>query len=160
MTATVALPTAPDTGAEIRAILPHRSTFLLVDRVVDSDESHIRCLKHVTHTEPALAGHFPDEPLFPGVLIIEACAQAGGILLARTGRARGRGYLAQIGDFKFTQPVVPGDTLVLHAEFVGRAGPFTRVAVHANVGDDVGAKGLLTYFFAGRPRARAGEPGL
>lgn len=135
------------TSAEIRSILPHRSTFLMVDRVLDSDDTHIRCIKHISQTEPALVGHFPDEPVFPGVLIVEACAQAGGILLARTGRTTGRGYLAQIVDFKFTRLALPGDTLVLHAAYIGRAGPFARLSVRVEVDNEVIAKGALSYFF-------------
>jgi len=139
-------PSGAATAAEVRAVLPHRRSFLFIDRVLSCDEHEIRALKNVTHTEPFFEGHFPDDPIFPGVLLIEACAQAGGILIARRGRA-GRGYLARVNDFKFTGFVVPGDALVLIAECTQSAGPFAKAAVRAEVEGRVVASGTVTYYF-------------
>jgi 3-hydroxyacyl-[acyl-carrier-protein] dehydratase len=139
---------APDpVTSDVRALLPHRGSFLLVDRILARSGDDIVCLKNVSHTDPHLAGHFPDEPVFPGVLLIEACAQAGGILLALSGRYTARGYLAQVSDFKFVARVLPGDAVHLHATFESAAGRFARVRTRAEVDGRVVAKGTVSYHF-------------
>jgi 3-hydroxyacyl-[acyl-carrier-protein] dehydratase len=142
-------PASAPAGAtpDVRALLPHRGSFLLVDRVLAWSGDDIVCLKYVSHTEPHLAGHFPDEPVFPGVLLIEACAQAGGVLLGLSGRYTARGYLAQVSDFKFVARVLPGDAVHLHATFESAAGRFARVRVRAEVAGRVVAKGAVSYYF-------------
>lgn len=105
--------------------LPHRYPFLLVDRVLECDPGKsIRALKNVTFNEPFFQGHFPDRPVMPGVLIIEALAQAAGILAFMTVGALpeqiSRLYLAGIDEARFRRPVEPGDQLILTAQ-VGRA---------------------------------------
>jgi 3-hydroxyacyl-[acyl-carrier-protein] dehydratase len=132
---------------DVRALLPHRGSFLLVDRILTWSSDEIVCLKYVSHTEPHLAGHFPDEPVFPGVLLIEACAQAGGILLGLSGRYTARAYLAQVSDFKFIARVLPGDAVHLHAAFESAAGRFARVRARAEVAGRVVAKGAVSYYF-------------
>lgn len=110
---------------KIQEILPHRFPFLLVDRVLEvhagEDEEtrvgrKIKALKNVTIGESHFVGHFPKKPVMPGVLIIEAMAQAGA--LAFFDRARGEAdvAIASVNDAKFRKPVVPGDTLILEAE--------------------------------------------
>ena len=101
----------------IQQILPHRYPFLLVDKVVDIDGyQSARGIKNVTMNEPHFQGHFPGTPIMPGVLQVEALAQAGGILVLSTvpDPANYLTYFLGIDDCRFRQKVVPGDTLVLH----------------------------------------------
>lgn len=104
----------------IQQVLPHRYPFLLVDRVVEF-EAHKRIVAHknVTINEPCFQGHFPGHPVMPGVLVIEALAQAGGILtqLSRGTVAENKlFYLVKIDNARFSRMVVPGDVLELHVE--------------------------------------------
>ena len=107
-----------DTRA-IMEIIPHRYPFLLVDRVLEMEEGRrIVALKNVTFNEPFFQGHFPGNPIMPGVLVVEAMAQAGAVLLLH-GRPESRGkvvYFAGIDRAKFRRPVVPGDQLQLELE--------------------------------------------
>ncbi|HSX03126.1 MAG TPA: 3-hydroxyacyl-ACP dehydratase FabZ [Rhabdochlamydiaceae bacterium] len=102
---------------EISKILPHRYPFLLVDRVVhlDLEENTIIGQKNVTANEQFFQGHFPGVPIMPGVLILEALAQAGGILVHQKGQSHKIAVLLNINNAKFRRPVVPGDVLMLHA---------------------------------------------
>src|SRR5690606_3334970 len=101
----------------IRELLPHRYPFLLVDRVVEFEPGkRVLCIKNVTVNEPFFQGHFPDRPVMPGVLVIEALAQAGGILtnLTRGGRdMEATSYLVKVDGARFSSMVVPGDRLEL-----------------------------------------------
>jgi 3-hydroxyacyl-[acyl-carrier-protein] dehydratase len=101
----------------IRELLPHRYPFLLVDRVVEFEPGkRVLCIKNVTVNEPFFQGHFPDHPVMPGVLVIEALAQAGGILtnLTRGGRdMEATSYLVKVDGARFSSMVVPGDRLEL-----------------------------------------------
>ena len=101
----------------IQKLLPHRYPFLLVDRVVEFEpQQRVLCYKNVTCNEPFFQGHFPGHPVMPGVLVIEALAQAGGILTQLTSRTTADGrlfYLVKIDGAKFTKMVVPGDRLEL-----------------------------------------------
>ena len=106
---------------EIREYLPHRYPFLLVDRVLELELNHrIKCIKNVTANEDFFNGHFPDHPVMPGVLIIEALAQAACVLGFKTmdkKPAEGSIYLfVGADDVRFKRQVVPGDQLVLEAE--------------------------------------------
>ncbi len=103
----------------IMALLPHRYPFLLIDSVVEyrAGES-ITAVKNVTINEPYFQGHFPGRPVMPGVLIVEAMAQAGGVLSYMTSRDQNPGliyYLAGVDDARFRRPVVPGDRLEISA---------------------------------------------
>lgn len=102
---------------EISKILPHRYPFLLVDRVVhlDLEENTIIGQKNVTANEQFFQGHFPGVPIMPGVLVLEALAQAGGILVHQKGQCNKIAVLLNINNAKFRRPVVPGDVLMLHA---------------------------------------------
>ena len=111
---------APVEAGEIEKYLPHRYPFLLVDRVVHLEmepEKKIRAIKNVTMNEPYFTGHFPGNPVMPGVLIIESIAQAAGMLANLDASLRGKTgelyYLVKIDKAKFTKTVVPGDQLVL-----------------------------------------------
>ncbi|RRJ85099.1 3-hydroxyacyl-ACP dehydratase FabZ [Aestuariirhabdus litorea] len=109
---------------KIKEYLPQRYPFLLVDRVIDVDleANRIRCYKNVSGNEEFFNGHFPDHPIMPGVLIIEAMAQAAGILGFRMSNKKKEDstvyYFAGADKVRFKQPVVPGDRLDLEAEFV------------------------------------------
>jgi 3-hydroxyacyl-[acyl-carrier-protein] dehydratase len=107
---------------EIMALLPHRYPMLLVDKVVDYEAGkYLHAIKNVTANEPIFTGHFPDQPIFPGVMILEAMAQATGLLGFKTteGRADNELYLfAAIDNARFKQPVYPGDTMHLHVDFI------------------------------------------
>ncbi|HDS1748336.1 MULTISPECIES: 3-hydroxyacyl-ACP dehydratase FabZ [Pseudomonas] len=111
---------------EIREYLPHRYPFLLVDRVTDLDfeAQSIRAYKNVSINEPFFNGHFPEHPVMPGVLIIEAMAQAAGILGFKMLDAKPADgtlyYFVGSDKLRFRQPVLPGDQLVLEAKFIGR----------------------------------------
>src|SRR5215470_4080590 len=100
---------------EIRAILPHRYPFLLVDRIIEMEPERIVGIKNVTLNEPFFQGHFPEFPVMPGVLIVEAMAQAGGVLVLKSIAERESKLvlLVAIENARFRRPVVPGDTLRL-----------------------------------------------
>lgn len=107
---------------EIRELLPHRYPFLLIDRVTDYEEGkYLIGLKNVSVNEPQFTGHFPQMPVFPGVLILEAMAQATGLLAFKTFGAPKENelyYFASVDDAKFRKPVVPGDQLMIEVEFL------------------------------------------
>ncbi len=107
---------------EIKDLLPHRYPFLLIDRVIDFDEGrYLRAIKNVTANEPQFTGHFPQLPVFPGVLILEAMAQATGLLAFKTfGKPKDNElyYFASIDNAKFRAPVTPGDQMILEVEFI------------------------------------------
>lgn len=108
----------PIDAIAIQKMLPHRYPFLLVDRVLEFESrKRILALKNVTVNEPCFQGHFPDRPVMPGVLVLEALAQAGGLLTQMSHQADATGklfYLVKIDNAKFSRMVVPGDQLFLH----------------------------------------------
>ena len=107
---------------EIQELLPHRYPFLMIDRVTNYDEGKtLTAIKNVSVNEPLFTGHFPKMPIFPGVLILEAMAQATGLLAFKTFGAPAENelyYFASIDKAKFRKPVVPGDQLILEVEFI------------------------------------------
>lgn len=111
---------------QIQELIPHRYPFLLVDRVVELDveTKQIVCQKNVSYNEPYFQGHFPGRPIMPGVLIIEAMAQAAGILGFKMLDAKPADgtlyYFVGSDKLRFRQPVLPGDQLVLEAKFLSR----------------------------------------
>ncbi len=108
--------------SEIRELLPHRYPFLMIDRVIDfKEETYLHAIKNVSVNEPQFTGHFPKMPVFPGVLILEAMAQATGLLAFKSFGAPGENelyYFASVDNAKFRKPVVPGDQLVIEVEFI------------------------------------------
>ena len=120
---------------EIRAILPHRYPFLLVDRIVEMDAEHIVGIKNVTHNEPFFTGHFPDFPVMPGVLIVEAMAQTAGVLVLKSipDRDRKLVLLVAIENARFRRPVVPGDTLRMEMKVLKRKATVAKMAGVATV---------------------------
>lgn len=128
----------------ILAQMPHRYPFLLIDRVTEClPGSHVTALKNVTINEPFFPGHFPGNPVMPGVLIIEAMAQATGILAYATVQRSAADevyYLAGIDNARFKRPVVPGDQLILHGRLERQMRSFWKFAVHAEVDGQLVAK--------------------
>jgi len=104
----------------IRELLPHRYPFLLVDKIIEKGENYIVGVKNVTSNEPFFQGHFPQEPVMPGVLQIEAMAQTGGLLVLSTveNPEQYSTYFMKIDNVKFRQKVVPGDTILFHISFM------------------------------------------
>lgn len=137
---------------DIRAILPHRYPFLLVDAFVKQEGDRFECRKQVSYNEPFFQGHFPDEPVMPGVLIVEALAQAAAVGLAvREGKPLGAiGYLAAIEEARFKRKVVPGDTLRLTGEILRFRHRLCKVSAKALVGDELAAEATLSFVFAER----------
>ena len=125
---------------EIQSLLPHRYPFLLVDRVLEESPDKIVALKNVTVNEPFFAGHFPGHPVMPGVLVIEALAQAGAILACKaTGfdPAKQVIYFMAIDKAKFRKPVVPGDQLHLEVVPLRKGGAIWKMRGEAKVGGEV-----------------------
>lgn len=133
--------------SEIMKIIPHRSPFLLIDRVEEL-EPGVRAIgkKCVTYNEPFFAGHFPVEPVMPGVLIIEALAQVGAVVCLSTERFQGKtAYFGGINKAKFKHKVVPGDVLTLEVELMKEKGPVGIATAKAYEGDKVYAEAELTF---------------
>jgi len=122
---------------EIMGLLPHRYPFILVDRVVEIEpDKRIVVLKNVTMNEPFFQGHFPGTPVMPGVLIIEAMAQAGGVLVYASlpeDKRKGGIYFMGIDRSRFRKPVVPGDQLVIEVLWTKRRGNVSRMSGKATV---------------------------
>jgi 3-hydroxyacyl-[acyl-carrier-protein] dehydratase len=137
-------------NVDLRALLPHRYPFLMVDAFVSQEGDSFECVKNVSHNEPFFQGHFPDEPVMPGVLIVEALAQAAAVGLAvREGRQEGQiGYLAAVDGAKFRRKVVPGDQLRLTGEILLFRRGLCKVSAAALVGDEVAAEATLSFVFA------------
>lgn len=131
---------------QIKEILPHRYPFLLIDRVISIDGNKIVAIKNVTANENYFQGHFPIEPVMPGVLIIEALAQTGAVAILSKDEFKGKiAYFAGIDKAKFRRKVVPGDTLILEVELTklrGRAGVGYGIAY---VDDKKVCEGELTF---------------
>ena len=131
---------------EIKAILPHRYPILLVDRVLSMSDDEIVAIKNVTINEPFFQGHFPDYPVMPGVLIMEALAQTAGVLELSKPDNRGRlVFYAGMDKVRFKRQVVPGDQLVMTAKFIKRRGSIAVVEAKAEVDGQLAASGTLTF---------------
>lgn len=132
---------------EIQKILPHRPPMLLVDRIIELEPFKSGTgIKNVTMMEPFFRGHFPETPIMPGVLILEAMAQVGGIAMLYPEENRGK--LALFGGMegvKFKKPVVPGDQLVMKANLTKVHGDFGKLHADAYVDDQLVAKADFTF---------------
>ena len=132
---------------DIQRILPHRYPFLLVDKITDMEEGKwIKGIKNVTINEPFFQGHFPGNPIMPGVLICEALAQVGAVLLLGMEENKGKlGVFTGINIFKFRKQVVPGDTLELSAELITYRHGMGKANVEAKVDGKTAAKGEMSF---------------
>ena len=132
----------------IREHLPHRYPFLLVDRVIDIElGKRIEAYKNLSINEPFFDGHFPHNPVFPGVLLVEAMAQAAGILGFKSmGKTPADGsiyYLVGVDNLRFKRPCVPGDRVHLHAEIVSERRGIWKFAVRAEVEGNICASATI-----------------
>src|SRR5438045_866583 len=145
---------------EIRRILPHRYPMLLVDRIVELEAERIVGIKNVTATEPFFSGHFPDLPVMPGVLIVEAMAQAAGVLVLKSipDRDKKLVLLVAIESAKFRKPVVPGDQLRLEMSVIKRKASVAKMAGRATVDGVVVAEAEVMCKLADKQEQDAGEP--
>ena len=132
---------------EIMNIIPHRSPFLLVDRVLEMEVGkRIVARKCVTYNEPFFTGHFPQEPVMPGVLMIEALAQAGAICVLSDEKNKGKiAFLGGVNKAKFRGKVVPGDVVTLEVEIIKVKGPVGVGKGKATVDGKVVASGEITF---------------
>ena len=135
------------TTKEIMEVLPHRAPFLLID-TIEELEAGTRAVarKNVTYNEPYFAGHFPGNPVMPGVLIIEALAQVGAVAILGLPENKGKtAYFAGIDKARFKQKVCPGDVLLLETKIVKVKGPIGIGEATATVNGKVAAKAELTF---------------
>ena len=139
----------------VMAALPHRYPMLLVDRVESLDpEKGITAIKAVTINEPFFQGHFPERPIMPGVLIVEALAQAAGVLAVEALGLAGSGklvYFMAIEGAKFRQPVEPGVLLKLEVEFIQKRASVCKFAGRASVDGKLAAEATFTAMIADPP---------
>lgn len=132
---------------EIRKILPHSYPFLLVDKVteLDLDKGEIVGIKNVTVNEPFFPGHFPHVPIMPGVLILEALAQTGGILVHQKGYDQKIAVLLNVSEAKFRRAVGPGDVLELRVKGLHISSTGGKMEAKAMLGDKVAASAVLSF---------------
>jgi 3-hydroxyacyl-[acyl-carrier-protein] dehydratase len=132
---------------EIQNILPHRYPFLLVDKILEVEVGKKAVgLKNVTINEPFFQGHFPGNPIMPGVLIVEAMSQVGAVAILSMEEYKGRlAVFAGIEKMKFRRQVVPGDTLIMEAELLGIKMGIGRAKVSAKVEGKTAAEGEVMF---------------
>lgn len=137
---------------QIIEILPHRYPFLLVDRVIELDleRGYVLAQKNVTINESFFQGHFPEVPIMPGVLILEALAQAGGILVHLKSPGDKIAVLLSVNQAKFRQPVRPGDVLYLKGEGLHFSSKGGRIKAEALVNDKVAAEAEIGFVFVNK----------
>lgn len=132
----------------IRKVLPHRYPFLLIDKVIDFTDNHkLVAIKNVTVNEPFFNGHFPNRPVMPGVLVIEAMAQAGAILAKASSEGVPKGFelfLVGIEEMKFKRQIIPGDTLRIEMEHTKRRRPLWYIKGVVTVDGKVVASGVIS----------------
>lgn len=143
----------PLSRADIEAILPHREPFLLLDEVVELDPGvRVVARKLVRPDEWYLSGHFPGNPIMPGVLMVEALAQTGAVAVLSEEANRGKlALFAGIDDLRFKRIVRPGDELELTCELEQMRGPIGRGRAKATVADELAVRGTLTFAVAELP---------
>jgi len=132
---------------QIQEILPHRYPFLLIDKVLELEPGHsCKAIKNVSANEMHFIGHFPQEHVMPGVLIVEALAQTGAVIILSLPENKGKiAYFAGIDNCKFKQKVVPGDTLELNVEIVKQKGPIGYGNATAKVNGKLAVQAVLKF---------------
>lgn len=132
---------------DIEQILPHRYPFLLVDRIleINLEENEIVGLKNVTVNEPFFQGHFPGVPIMPGVLILEALAQTGGVLVHQKGYVKKIAVLLNVTNAKFRKPVLPGDALLLYVKGIHVSGNGGKIQAKAMIGQVLAVEAELSF---------------
>jgi beta-hydroxyacyl-ACP dehydratase FabZ len=142
----------PLENIDIRDILPHRYPVLLVDRILEMDPQRIVGIKNVTANEPFFMGHFPEFPVMPGVLIVEAMAQVAGILVLKEipDRKKKLVLLASIEEAKFRRPVLPGDTLRIEMNMLRKKATVVKMQGTASVDGTVVAEATVMCKLADR----------
>jgi 3-hydroxyacyl-[acyl-carrier-protein] dehydratase len=140
---------------EIQSVIPHRYPFLLIDRIIEIEPfKRIVALKNITINEPFFEGHFPGAPVVPGVIIIEAMAQAGAVLLFREvpDRESKLLYFASIEEAKFRRPVVPGDQLILELSVIKFKMGYAKLRGEARVDGKLVTEAIISSVLADRNR--------
>ncbi len=139
--------TLPLEAADIMRIIPHRYPFLLIDRVLELEPGkRVVAVKNVTANEPQFTGHFPERPIMPGVLMVEALAQAGAVAVLSLPEYRGKLVLfAGIDECRFRRTVLPGDQLVLTVELEKLRGLFGRARAVASVGGEIAVEATISF---------------
>jgi 3-hydroxyacyl-[acyl-carrier-protein] dehydratase len=132
--------------SRLLGLLPHRYPFLLVDRIVELEKGRVVTLKNVTFNEPYFSGHFPGNPVMPGVLIVEALAQSGALLALSEVSEESRSFfmLTGLDNVRFRRRVIPGDQLRMEVKILRFRRPLWRMQAQAFVGDELAAEAELS----------------
>ncbi|MEO0088684.1 MAG: 3-hydroxyacyl-ACP dehydratase FabZ [candidate division WOR-3 bacterium] len=135
---------------KIKEILPHRYPFLFLDKILNLEENKIVALKQVTYNEWFFIGHFPDFPIMPGVLMVEAMAQASGVLICKNLRMEEKDFVPLflgIEKARFRKVVKPGDTLIIEAELKNKMGNIFKITGKIKVNEQIVCEGELILGF-------------
>ena len=135
---------------DIFSLIPHRYPFLLIDRVLNISENNIIGIKNVTINEPFFQGHFPNKPIFPGVLLIEACAQLSGIYLYKMKNKTSResmGFLTGVSQFRFRRVIEPGDCINIESSLYVSKLNIYKFKVIAKIDSIISGEGIIDIKF-------------